>query len=591
MVVYYCKNGFKNINYIWRFNMALGDMLTTEEVLLLENLTYFNDIEGSSFVSDDNKNMTVGEWLETVDVDSLKDSHMYGSEMTGADWKETISAIQANDELMNIRIAETHTDNSADGGGGRSVLLINDSTGEAIVAFRGTAEQEWKDNFTGGGATSAEDGVSTAQQENALEWYESIYDEYGLENYDITVTGHSKGGNKAKYITLLSEDEVDRCLSFDGQGFSDEFFERYGDEILARQDLIENHNVDADFVNLLLNDVGDTTFYEAQNIDGVLQYHAPNSFFQVDENGNITMTVNEDGQAYAMEVADDLLNGYLRSMSDGEKAEALNLIGDLVQGYFGKEDKDFFVDLLTDPDNIDTAGYLLGYILEYAEENPEMFDKLKESLEDMGAGDLVGVVDAAEWLIDQEWLWSVAGFVIDHLPDGAIDKIDEFLKSKGIDLTEDQIRDVLKLISNAAEDRYDIDVKDGSDREVSDEPGIIDTIVDAAKDAMNNAIDTITDIANGIVSALGIQAFEVSPKEMDRAVANLREAHALLSSASNKVPENVTGLGPAGHFINKSLDRIKFEIKQESGECNELASCLDNIKNVYVQNESKLAAM
>lgn len=40
-----------------------------------------------------------------------------------------------------------------------------------------------------------------------------------LESYDsITVTGHSKGGNKAQYVTVLS-DKVDRCISMDGQGF------------------------------------------------------------------------------------------------------------------------------------------------------------------------------------------------------------------------------------------------------------------------------------------------------------------------------------------------------------------------------------
>ena len=59
------------------------------------------------------------------------------------------------------------------------------------------------------------------------------------------MTGHSKGGNKAKYITLM-DDTVDHCVSFDGQGFSDEFMETYSDEIAARQHKIENHNVDYD---------------------------------------------------------------------------------------------------------------------------------------------------------------------------------------------------------------------------------------------------------------------------------------------------------------------------------------------------------
>ena len=106
--------------------MVESDMLTTEEVLLLENLTYFNNIEGKSFVDASNEGMTVGQWLETINVGGLDDTNVYGSAMNGADWKATFSAIQANDELMDIRIAETYTDNTADGGGGRSVLFVND---------------------------------------------------------------------------------------------------------------------------------------------------------------------------------------------------------------------------------------------------------------------------------------------------------------------------------------------------------------------------------------------------------------------------------------------------------------------------------
>lgn len=567
-------------------------MLTTEEVLLLENLTYFNNIEGNSFVDASNEGMTVGQWLETIDVNSLSDSKDYGSTMTGAEWKATISAIQSNEELMNVRIAETHTDNTADGGGGKSVLLVNDSTGEAVVAFRGTASEEWKDNFLGGGSTDAADGVSTAQQENALEWYDSIYEEYGLENYAVTLTGHSKGGNKAKYITLLSENEADRCLSFDGQGFSDEFYEVYEDVILSRQHLIENHNAEGDFVNILLNDVGETYFYEGYNIDSFPENHAPNSLFNVDKDGNVIMTISPDGQSEDMAVLDDFLNGYLRSMDGEDKQEALDLVGEIVEGLFNGKDSDSIIDMILDGENGDQAAYLLTYLMEYEKENPELMDAVENILTDLGKEDALKYVDIVKVIGQTDWIENVIGWLGDNLPDWAVDKLADFIEDKwGIKLSEDELRRIAELIGKMDEIRDDIELEDGSDKKVSDEPGIIDNLVDAAKDALNNVVDTITDIANGIVSALGIQAFEVSPKEMDKAVSNLREAHNLLSSASNKVPENVTGLGPAGKLINKSLDRIKFEIRQESAECNELASCLDNIKNVYVQNESKLAAM
>ena len=60
-----------------------------------------------------------------------------------------------------------------------------------------------------------------------------------IENlpYDsITVAGHSKGGNKAQYVTVLS-DKVDRCISMDGQGFSQEFIDKYYAEIQKERTL------------------------------------------------------------------------------------------------------------------------------------------------------------------------------------------------------------------------------------------------------------------------------------------------------------------------------------------------------------------
>ena len=42
----------------------------------------------------------------------------------------------------------------------------------------------------------------------------------------VTVTGHSKGGNAAQYVTVF-RDSVDRCISFDGQGFSERFMRRH----------------------------------------------------------------------------------------------------------------------------------------------------------------------------------------------------------------------------------------------------------------------------------------------------------------------------------------------------------------------------
>ncbi|MBR4545203.1 MAG: DUF2974 domain-containing protein [Oscillibacter sp.] len=55
--------------------------------------------------------------------------------------------------------------------------------------------------------------TDTAQQKNALAWYQDTYQKLGLERYEVTVTGHSKGGNKSKYITLM-DDSVSQMRFF-----------------------------------------------------------------------------------------------------------------------------------------------------------------------------------------------------------------------------------------------------------------------------------------------------------------------------------------------------------------------------------------
>jgi len=265
----------------------MKDELSVEQAMLLENLMYLP--EGYDIVGKESKYETVGMWIN--DIISEPET-MLPLETTGqpeAEWNDILNAVKNDETLMNLRIVETHVDNSENGGGGGvSALFVNPETNEAIVAFRGTASDEWKDNFVGGGPTDQPDGVSTAQQANALEWYQGL----DLEGYSQrTVVGHSKGGNKAKYVTVM-DDSVDRCIAMDGQGFSDEFIETYSEQILSNQHKISNHNCSDDYVNILLNDIGEKTYYEPQNIgDGtgfskILEAHCPNQYFKFGEDGS-----------------------------------------------------------------------------------------------------------------------------------------------------------------------------------------------------------------------------------------------------------------------------------------------------------------
>jgi len=148
---------------------------------------------------------------------------------------------------------------------GTHAASFTDANGNVYVAFRGTGDGEWLDN--GLGMTE----VSTPQQREALKYFDTICkkNEWTAEN-NIIITGHSKGGNKAQFVTLNSKygAYVDKCYSIDGQGFSpvavemmkDKYGERAYNEAI---DKIYSINGENDFVHVLGQIVikGENTFY------------------------------------------------------------------------------------------------------------------------------------------------------------------------------------------------------------------------------------------------------------------------------------------------------------------------------------------
>jgi len=457
--------------------MAGNDSLTMDEVLLLENLMYLTNSDPLSSITS-HEGATVGEMLNTIDVNSLSDGTDYGSYITGEDWKNMINAIQQNEDLLNMRIATTNVDHSEGGGGGVSAVFVNEQSGEAVVAFRGTAGNEWKDNFIGGGPTGDPiDGVSTPQQRNALEWYQEAYKELGLEDYSITITGHSKGGNKAKYITLM-DDTIDRCISFDGQGFSDEFYEKYALEIGARADKIENHNVDYDYVNLLLNDVGNTTFYDGYDYGdgGFAENHCPNTYFNFDENGGYTLTP-VDGRPAEMEALDEFLNSYLRSMPKGDKAEALALVGEIVEQIFaGTSWQEILENAISTHGSEDAVAYLLAYTIQYGRENPEFLDAISGIFSEFGMEDFNKYVDKIEEVLDFKYFDLIFGLldggydgllgIMDKIPGFVWNELLKLIKEKlGLDLTKEEALRLLGILGDVKENMDDIDIDSNSGKD------------------------------------------------------------------------------------------------------------------------------
>ncbi len=129
---------------------------------------------------------------------------------------------------------------------------------EIILVYRGTGRGEWADNGQGLSGQKSDNtydcfGVrhsaayASAQQVQALELFCGWAQAYHWKN--ITVAGHSKGGNKAQFITLCS-DIVENCYSFDGQGFSPEALAQFA-HFERRRARIWSISAQNDYVNVL----------------------------------------------------------------------------------------------------------------------------------------------------------------------------------------------------------------------------------------------------------------------------------------------------------------------------------------------------
>ena len=452
-------------------------MFKVDELLLLENVTYFPEMEPfQTVLSADG--ITVEEFVNRLDFKDIIDDVDYATYINGFDFKNLIMAIKNNKKILECVIKEPHFDQAYGGGGGLSCVFINDNTNEAVVAFRGTASEEWLDDFVGANQ------IDSLQQINALEWYKIVYEKLGLEKYDVTVIGHSKGGNKAKYITILN-DTVKRCVSFDGQGFSDKFIDSYKKEILERQSVIENHNVDFDYVNILLNDVGQKTYYVGFDYGkgGFSESHCPNTFFNFKENGKYTLEVNPNGQRPEMQILDQFINSLIRSnINEKEKTETTEFVGALVGKAFtigGGENTineyvNFFCDTAGDEKYSDNAAFLITFCIKYAKQNKDFLGALKTILTHFKADGLLKTVCMLEDLVNSKKLnryINLSNFLILHVHGIVVKKIQSVAKKKyNVDLTKEQINKVLIIVSMVKSMLKTLEINmDGSDISLENE--------------------------------------------------------------------------------------------------------------------------
>lgn len=153
---------------------------------------------------------------------------------------------------------------------------------EAVLVFLGTKplENAWLDCLQGSYQSD------TRLQQEALNYYKELSKKYTI----TTVTGHSKGGNLSQYITLIDGDSIRNCVSFDGQGFSDLFIEKYKDKIQQNASKVTTIASFKEPVHMLLNDLsGETLTIKTDDDIDPLSSHVSTYLYEeayFDESGN-----------------------------------------------------------------------------------------------------------------------------------------------------------------------------------------------------------------------------------------------------------------------------------------------------------------
>ena len=357
--------------------------LTDEQLLLISNLLHVKKEKDfqTGFFTEQNaaKQLTIGEMLEKLLADDTLEKlkadtsgDLYDGEISAQEWATMLEHIKEDDQLcsMTLQVYER------DANGGVSICLT-DAENNAYVAFRGTGGGDWYDNFEGAYV------ADTEQQRRALSFVNNL-------SYDnITVIGHSKGGNKSKYVALLS-DKVSRCVSFDGQGFSRDFYEKYGDLIEKNKWKISNYALSGDFVNILLYDIDyeHKIYVKGHGVDDFKENHSPNSLF------NESFEFDIVAQNPEMETLHKFVVYVLNTISDEDREILFPFLGQLAEYMLGKRPPEYtepynltqeeILEYLFCVDNADAMGILLAYIVKYEEIDNAIVDVICAVLKETG---------------------------------------------------------------------------------------------------------------------------------------------------------------------------------------------------------------
>ena len=194
---------------------------------------------------------------------------------------------------INPAFGELAASRQLNGGYVRAVCYTG-ADDKAVIAFRGTggSDEAWTDNFKGG-----------YESDTKMQRLAADFVRYECSQYkDITVTGHSKGGNLSQYVTVVCGGQVKSCVSFDGQGFNNDFIENNKEAVSEASGKIKSISAYNDYVNILLTPIAGRIMY-VNNGAGIADAHSSFSLLMnnaYDENGNFISEQKQSAVSYTL---------------------------------------------------------------------------------------------------------------------------------------------------------------------------------------------------------------------------------------------------------------------------------------------------
>ena len=217
------------------------------------------------------------------------------------------------------------------------------------------------------------------------------------------------------YVTVTS-DKVTHCVSMDGQGFSQEFLDKYSAEITEKGSCITNYSLDTDYVHILMFQLPNSNQrYFANGGKGGARNHAPTAYFtfEQDENGDWQVRLDDNGNPSMSERAyenqgiaylHDFTCFVLNVMPDDKKQQVVDYLGVILALSMGESSWHWEIDgkvytkenmmefICSDPESL---ALVLAYLLKYADSQGLSNGDVMSLLEAFGLDEAVKAFEEA----------------------------------------------------------------------------------------------------------------------------------------------------------------------------------------------------